>query len=69
MLKFSKLDQVGQFSFSHLKNLSMLKLMTWRASHHRRFSHLKNLSMLKLQELYLCCELSFSHLKNLSMLK
>ncbi len=47
MLKLIQTINDGVISFSHLKNLSMLKLMALQILREICFSHLKNLSMLK----------------------
>ena len=47
MLKFYILNSVLHIRFSHLKNLSMLKLAHSNIDEVHCFSHLKNLSMLK----------------------
>ena len=69
MLKFWKIKKIDYRSFSHLKNLSMLKYFFKWSSNTFSFSHLKNLSMLKLISVILGMKMRFSHLKNLSMLK
>ena len=47
MLKFTNLGKILPTRFSHLKNLSMLKLLSDLERFLKCFSHLKNLSMLK----------------------
>ena len=69
MLKCHHHKDASSFRFSHLKNLSMLKLLSDLERFLKCFSHLKNLSMLKSLFEWNFSTIRFSHLKNLSMLK